>query len=194
MRSKCVEVDWEEQLTMKEGVEALFWCGELWSHRNRAILWGTKTCTIHFYRSWAPRKPSASPPQKTEGWHWCYSQEEGVPHRGAVTQKWGAQKCESDLTQQERLYTNLHNSLQRMESVLGVTLSGNTAEVIRDDIFLCQLVNKLHPGMIQYVHEEVQTDTVTASNTSWSQTLLACICINDAFSRICTMTTVSTYF
>ena len=46
-----------------------------------------------------------------------------------------------------------------MESVLGVTLSGASAEPIRDDILLCRLMNKLHPGMIS---EEVYTSTVTA--------------------------------
>ena len=71
-----------------------------------------------------------------------------------------------------------------MESVLGVALSGNTTEVIRDDILLCRLMNKLHPGMIQYIHEEVRTDTIAASNTSWLQTLIACISVNNAFSRM----------
>ena len=54
-----------------------------------------------------------------------------------------------------------------MESVVGVALSGDSAESIRDDILLCQLMNKLHPGMI---HVEVWTDT--ASVTSWPQSLV----------------------
>ena len=47
------------------------------------------------------------------------------------------------------------NSLQGIESLLGVALSGDTAESVRDDILLCRLMNKLHPGMIHTIHEEV---------------------------------------
>ena len=47
-----------------------------------------------------------------------------------------------------------------MESVLGVTLSGDTAEPIRDDILLCRLMNKLHPGMC---HEEVMYGSLVYS-------------------------------
>lgn len=42
---------------------------------------------------------------------------------------------------------------QRIESLLGVPLSGDTAE--SDDILLCRLMNKLHPGTIHTIHEEV---------------------------------------
>ena len=67
--------------------------------------------------------------------------------------------------------TDHHNSLQRMESVLGVAVSGITAaELIRDDILLCRLMNKLHPGMIN--HEEVCTNINTASRP---QRLVACL-------------------
>lgn len=42
---------------------------------------------------------------------------------------------------------------QRIESLLGVPLSGDTVE--SDDILLCRLMNKLHPGIIHTIHEEV---------------------------------------
>jgi len=38
-----------------------------------------------------------------------------------------------------------------------VAPSTNTEEPIQVDILLCQLMNKLHPGMIQYIYEEVWT-------------------------------------
>ena len=70
-----------------------------------------------------------------------------------------------------------------------MTLSGNTAEVIRDDILLCQLMNKLHPGMI---HVEVRTDT--ASVTSWPQSLVCLhnIC-NNALSKTIQHTAANAY-
>ena len=42
---------------------------------------------------------------------------------------------------------------QQIESLLGVPLSGDTVE--SDDILLCRLMNKLHPGTIHTIHEEV---------------------------------------
>ena len=53
-----------------------------------------------------------------------------------------------------------HNFLQRIESLLDVVPSRNTEEAVRVDILLCQLMNKLHPGMIQYIHVEVYMQTV----------------------------------
>ena len=58
-----------------------------------------------------------------------------------------------------------------MESVLGVTLSGASAEPIRDDILLCRLMNKLHPGMIS---EEVYTSTVSAFTMLPTKSLHIC--------------------
>ena len=49
----------------------------------------------------------------------------------------------------------MFRSLQRIESLVGVALSGDTAESVRDDILLCRLMNKLHPGIIHTIHEEV---------------------------------------
>lgn len=75
-----------------------------------------------------------------------------------------------------------------MESVVGVALSGDSAESIRDDILLCQLMNKLHPGTI---HVEVRTDT--ASVTSWPQSLVCLHICNNALSKTIQDTAVNVY-
>ena len=49
----------------------------------------------------------------------------------------------------------MFHSLQRIESLVGVALSGDTAKSVRDDILLCKLMIKLHPGIIHTIHEEV---------------------------------------
>ena len=48
----------------------------------------------------------------------------------------------------------LHVFFQKIEHLLGVALSEDAAKPINDDVLLCNLINKLHPGMIAMIQED----------------------------------------
>ena len=46
----------------------------------------------------------------------------------------------------------VHLSLQSLEQLLGVTVGEDFLGSLEDGIVLCQLMNKLHPGIIAHFH------------------------------------------
>ncbi len=62
--------------------------------------------------------------------------------------------------------------MQRIEALLGET----GEESLWDDVLLCRVVNKLHPGLITTIHQpeggEVQTQTCIYLYRNWMQLTL----------------------
>ncbi len=49
--------------------------------------------------------------------------------------------------------TTLLSHMQRIEALLGETVCVNGEESLWDDVLLCRVVNKLHPGLIRIIHQ-----------------------------------------
>ncbi len=62
---------------------------------------------------------------------------------------------------------NIVSLMQRIEALLGETVCVNGEESLWDDVLLCRVVNKLHPGLITTIHQpeggEVQIQLCTGT-------------------------------